>query len=136
MAAAVSCPDGKKLVQLVLGRVTSPESEGLVQHLEQCARCAQALQALPAEDTLVEAARNWDTVHDTPEADAVRRLVTRLRSLNPGARTGGHDSASASTPATEAMQGVAPTSDVDDQATLGPAQAADEMGRLGSYRVL
>src|SRR5262245_34322207 len=83
MPAITRCPDRDLLRRLVLGRVDGPEAERLAHHLEECDRCASVAQTLPAEDTLVEAARAPATDPDRGQQERLRVLVDRLRDLGP-----------------------------------------------------
>src|SRR5207247_1124736 len=89
--------------------------------MEQCADCHQALQTLTGEDRLAEAAQRAGAA---PGAEApgglVEHLIERLSDyFGP--------TAARETPADAAEE----LSDF-----LAPAEAPDELGRLGPYRIL
>jgi serine/threonine protein kinase len=130
MSLGPDCPDAPLLEQFLLGRVQDAEAEQLEYHLTGCPRCAVTVRRLRAEDPLVRAMRGAE---DTPPGaqpeviDAIVPVLKRLR--GPGETT------------TLAPPGVtgAPgdlTTPIPASAFLAPAQAPDELGRLGPYRVL
>jgi serine/threonine protein kinase/WD40 repeat protein len=124
------CPDAQSLQRLMLGQISGPEGDSLEQHVSECRRCADTLQVLKAEDTLVEAMRAQKAAAEKAENDTVEELIKRLRQQPPASVTaGGADSL----PATGAPtgDGTEPLCDF-----LAPAQDATEIGRLGGYRIL
>jgi hypothetical protein len=110
-AVSAACPDPRALPDLALGRLPPDEVERLAGHCERCARCTEALQALPTQDTLVEAVAAQATRAGRPRDEAAEALIERLKQ-------------------------VPAPAPVDLNGLLGPAQAPDELGRLGPYRVL
>jgi tetratricopeptide (TPR) repeat protein len=57
MQLGPGCPSGLILKQFALGQLPDTQHQQLAQHLEKCAQCLAAVQALPAEGTLVQAGR-------------------------------------------------------------------------------
>src|SRR5207244_2157893 len=128
-----------------------PEGDQLAQHLEQCDRCAATVRTLRAEDTLVEAARTRVTAGDGPEADMIRGLVERLRRSSPPAASSNESEVTVSEARTRVMA-RAPSTRIPPEAPstrapaeagrreihafLEPPQGPDELGRLGTYRLL
>jgi anti-sigma factor RsiW len=51
------CPDPRDLLRFTLGQVPEPEAGPLGQHLLSCPQCADTLNNLRAEDTLIDALR-------------------------------------------------------------------------------
>ncbi|MBI1914365.1 MAG: protein kinase [Planctomycetes bacterium] len=141
MMPVISCPDRDVLQRLMLGQVPEPEGEQLAQHLEQCSRCLAVVQALTAEDTLVEAARATATVTDSPEAPAIRGLIERIRQLGPitvvPVELETQSALSSVAPATDAVNpGLSAAVTAVQYDFLTPAQGPAEIGRLGPYRIL
>lgn len=127
---AQTCPEPVQLQALVLGHLDDAQAECLEEHeehVEQCAWCGGRLGTLPAEDTLVSAMRAHARVA-LPSADltALQDLLPRLRQLRP--------TNSAATPYPQGASAM--NVNVDTLEILGPPQSADELGRLGPYRVL
>ena len=132
MAIVSACPDAAVLQQLAMGRMSPHEVEHLAKHCEQCPRCIQVLHTLKADDTLIEAMAAQSTTPHQACADAVHSLIERLKQMpSPvpapelSATIGAESTPPASIECTQA-------SDI----ALAPPQAADEIGRLGGYRVL
>jgi serine/threonine protein kinase/Leucine-rich repeat (LRR) protein len=157
MAMTHACPDLARYQSLASGLLSSPESEALLNHLAGCDSCVQRLEGLSQRDTLVELIRQARTEGDPPGAETVARLVERLRKLKlrPNAEAAEEPTglpASAKTappvePANSQSVGVpeptgpyhGPAPDSQEREfceCLAPAQAPDELGRLGPYRVL
>jgi tetratricopeptide (TPR) repeat protein len=111
MSANVSCPSIEDLHRLQCGRLPAAEVEVLARHLEACGQCAEALQSLAGEDSLVGILSGDDTAEDAP----VDQLIGRLKGLLSGETT-----------STSAR--LAPV--------LAPPRGPGEIGRLGNYRVL
>jgi len=129
MAQFHACPDESQLRRIILqGQGSEAEVEAVASHLEQCDACAERLESSLAGDTLVNAMQQ-QTLRDPSEPD-LSRLIQKLLAMGPGgdwvAKT--VDSASASSDV--------PSADDEDMSFLAPAEADDEIGRLGSYRVL
>jgi tRNA A-37 threonylcarbamoyl transferase component Bud32 len=121
MSALSPCPAAEVLRRFVLGQLPEPEITAVQQHLADCDRCLATVDDLQPEDAFVRALGLW-AAGDSAEA-SVGELIERLRAAGPALMetTGAadrHDTPSAG------------------QSMLGPPQAPDEIGRLGSYRVL
>lgn len=117
MPQVTSCPDAQAFQRVLGGHVGAADAERLAEHLELCGRCADTVEQLLASDTLREALqRGGEAQGDDP---VVVRLMEKLRGLRQGS--------------------AAPAqADKDDEYNLdflAPAQADDEIGRLGPYRV-
>ena len=127
VATSAACPNVQKYEQLLEGHLPFAEAERLAAHLESCSRCADAFSTLQSHDTLLEAARGAEPVRlGEDETDAGRRLLEGLFKLR------------ATEPVTQGDGATAPAAQAspDSYDFLAPAQAADEIGRLGAYRVL
>jgi len=67
----------------MLGQISGPEGDSLEQHVAECGSSATTLQALAAEDTLVEAMRAHRVAAAGAENDTVEELIKRLRQPPP-----------------------------------------------------
>ena len=127
MAATFACPAPQVLQQYLLGQTTEPEAAALEEHLRHCGRCAQTLRDLPAEDALVAAVRAQATAAGPGAGADVEQLIARLCAVPATTLP------TAGPAATPPSSGTAAGGAYD---FLAPAQGADEIGRLGPYRVL
>jgi hypothetical protein len=82
MPTIIPCFEPRQLERLLAGGVPADELDSAARHLEECARCAEALDRLLKQDTLLEAARTQTAADDGPEAAAVRALIDRVRALH------------------------------------------------------
>src|SRR5438067_6497182 len=153
MPSARACPDVSQYQRLSCGGPLSfPEKEALLAHLEGCDACATQVEALSANDTLVELIRQSRTRGDVPKGETIARLVKQLRELRPNAPAAGEVPTRPPVPAGSADV-KSPGGTVPDHGTtpvqphsagenqdlcdfLAPPQAPDEIGRLADYRVL
>jgi serine/threonine protein kinase len=126
------CPDRDALQQLVLGKVAEPEARRLEGHLRACPNCQATLPELDAGDPLVQSLRQGRGVAAAlPQAELLECLMRRLREL----RT--RDEPSGLPPATSLVAAdTAADPEEEPYDFLAPPEAADEIGRLGPYRVL
>jgi eukaryotic-like serine/threonine-protein kinase len=127
MPTITGCPDVSILEQLLLGQVPAAEAEALALHVAACSRCAGTLQQIRVDDPLVDAMRHLPSANDPEQNQLVQALIPCLKRLqaNDAQRTLPHE--------TQHHEPAQPTARFD---FLAPAEAADEIGRLGSYRVL
>jgi WD40 repeat protein len=140
--AAPGCPDPRSYQRLASGLLSDADKEALLAHLEDCAFCARRLSQLPESDTLAELLRQAETVTGAAGQETVARLVERLSRLRPSAAV--PPAAARSPTPTNGPGALAETVDLSPSADdsqryrefLSPPQAPDELGRLGSYRVL
>jgi serine/threonine protein kinase/WD40 repeat protein len=128
MRATADCPLLSDYQHLVRGELPSAEVERITGHLEGCDRCAAAVRPLLNDDTALDALRQAHGDTPTPKSDLPAGLFQRLCALKP------------STSHTDTSGGTAswagPSADKEEYAFLAPAEKPDEIGRLGSYRVL
>lgn len=126
MAVVSVCPDVHVLQQLALGQVSLEEVERLARHVEACGACVGVLHTLRGDDTLTDSIKAASAVEEVDPR--IREVIARL--------TGKQQPSPESTdvfrgaPREPGIESVAPAD------FLAPAQAADEIGRLGPYRVL
>lgn len=124
-----SCPDVGRYQRLAAGSLPGAEKQALLDHLKSCAECTQKLNALPEKDTLAGLVRQAPTLDAKAVREAMARPVKRITE----ARHSAKDSDGGAS--TVAYRPVAkPESELAD--FLAPPQTADELGRLGPYRVL
>ncbi|HEV3262871.1 MAG TPA: serine/threonine-protein kinase [Gemmataceae bacterium] len=162
MIPAARCPDDETLQRLLLGRLAQQKAESLEEHLLGCNRCGDMAQALKAEDALVAVMRAArPSAARGPEGEIVRELIGRLQELRRPTPPPASDTATGTirlgdTPSVEGSAGAIPpeAGRVPDEATLAlqappieeptqglydflaPARGAQELGRLGPYRIL
>jgi hypothetical protein len=124
---AATCPSAEAVRQFLLGQTQDPAADELARHFAGCPSCAQSLEGLKADDTLLDALRSADTLGDgvSPEVEQFIERFRRLPELDAGSKAGGGEGTAPPEPKAAELA-----------AFLAPALAADEIGRLGSYRVL
>src|SRR5262245_31915980 len=132
MPHLAACPDPARYAQALAGRLSAGELDELASHLEACPGCLEVARSLPDDPLSGLLRRGGAGDSDLPAA--VPGLVERvLRLSRPGGAT------TTSQGDSEARTGDQPDSaagPAPNLAFLGPARQADEIGRLGPYRVL
>jgi hypothetical protein len=135
MTALPLCPDAAALRRYQLGETPWPDAEPLERHLAGCARCFQSLQALRADDALINDLRAGaaDAEPDSPE---LMSLMVRLARLSLAV----HDPPTVLTdpppPNVRPLPQAALDKTEDGLTFLEPPQDPAEVGRLGPYRIL
>lgn len=157
------CPNTLVLEQLLLGRLQEDEAQVFEQHLDRCPQCAAKAHTLRPSDTLLDAMREYQPPAADDSAVA-RRMVERLgprdsqevaalKSDAPEIAPKEHEAADGESqhdlfrrlasilrpPQAEDGKKRLPPATANDPAQydfLAPAESADELGRLGNYRVL
>lgn len=115
------CPELESYAALTAGAAPPAEAEKLLAHLETCADCAKRVETLGHSNTLLDDMRRADVdTHPSGEA-LVQQLITQARALGDS-----HATAPSAEP-----HSAEPALDF-----LAAAQQADEIGRLGGYRML
>jgi tetratricopeptide (TPR) repeat protein len=131
MSAFSPCPDRNELHDFVLGLMPAERAEEVVRHLARCPDCLAFVDALPAEDALVEAVQQGLRQTEGPFVDEPdERLLARLCALTPP-RTALAGSATPLSPSGKTEEIVHELG-----ASLEPPVGRDEIGRLGRYDVL
>jgi hypothetical protein len=120
MATLTPCPPPGDLRRLLTGRLAPADVEPLAAHLDACPGCVAAWAGLSADDTLADALHATTSGTPPPPSERLHAVMERLRRLPPVTTT--------DVPAN--------SEEAPDLAFLAPAQAPDEIGRLGGYRVL
>src|SRR2546423_7237959 len=127
MPATSQCPEAEVLERLHRGQVTLLEVETIGEHLLQCGRCAELAGSVPAGDELIAAARAGVVPTDEALQARIGALIARLRDCQPPIATPIPEATGQfpppAAPVTETNEGL--------YDFLGPAQEADEIGRLG-----
>ncbi len=149
MAGAKKCPDDQSLRQLLHGPISDTAASLLEEHLLECDSCVERTKALEANGDLIRIVQSASSLEQPGGADlANEQLVRKLHGLRTsgsvaasqstvdGAEAGPNGRMKADTPSHE--RGVRdPDSDLEgDGDCLAPPEQPDEIGRLGSYRVL
>jgi serine/threonine protein kinase len=116
MTTKTPCPSVERLADLVAGRMAPDQVDELAQHLEACGHCVALIQSLPA-DTLA------NSLLTPPIAGTPADLIARIKGL-------------ANTPTGDDLATGSADRSSDFRDYLSAPQAPDEIGRLGSYRVL
>jgi anti-sigma factor RsiW len=136
------CPSREELQQLATGMLPEPPATEVESHVLECPACQATTASLKLGDTFVDEVRQGarQAQHASGQLAAedqarVERLIADLSGLHQ-ASGGDTDVVSQQPPPT----GVAPAAKGDLLAELSaywqPPQRADELGRLGGYRVL
>ena len=134
-----------------------PQLDVLAEHLETCPDCLAQAQTLSPTDTLAKTLSEASEQTEGPDAAVVARLIEKLKTLAAAPMANlsdelSEDSLIGSTPdaldedltASGGWQGSELESELlashegsdHEWGFLSPPQAADEIGRLGSYRIL
>ena len=127
----VACPDRQTLNDFLLGRLSGEVADSVEEHFASCESCVAAASSLGGEDDLCDAMRaaGEDQLERSPE---VSELVSRIQFQVAGRDT-------VLTGDTHSSPGEQP-GEADLQRELleclSQAESADELGRLGEYRVL
>jgi formylglycine-generating enzyme required for sulfatase activity/serine/threonine protein kinase len=132
MAVRTSCPDPDQLRQFLLGQSPQAELDTLERHLRQCSRCQQIVEALKTDDTLCRLVSE-----DLPTAGSGTGLGKKQKKTS-GLQQAPTVPLPPSRPENQPRPSASPGRPDSDSnfAFLAPAQAPDELGRLGNYRVL
>jgi serine/threonine protein kinase len=135
MAVTIQCPPQDLLRRLLLGELSPFELESLSAHVLKCDQCAAVLNEMRTSDDLLQSLRGADTVValDT----RVQTLIDQMSRLP--RETGGATETGVSAPAARATTVTYPNAGAQgasEHAFLSPPERPDELGRLGSYRVL
>ncbi len=126
-----TCPTPGMLQDMLLGKCTEVELEAISNHLQDCQHCSSLAESGFSDDDLLASMRLAGPVDVDDEV--LLDAIVRSYELKSEAETNQHSE-------TLATSDTKQSSDFDEQQPpldfLGPAQQADELGRLGSYRVL
>jgi anti-sigma factor RsiW len=134
MTAGSTCPDPPVLTQLVLGRLQGPDVTQLEEHLAVCPRCVAHLQSLAGDDDLVRALRPPLRPEEMARRHLAEAVIPLLQRLRPRNRFLPPAADAPTCPDTGPPPSGGPV--LAPFQFLAPAQGADEIGRLGPFRVL
>lgn len=135
------CPEPEQIKVFMPGELSEPGLSALGEHISTYQKCSETIAQLDADDTLHSQLRDGvaqvERIVSEIDPDVMRRikdLPLQGPSADELATPGGAD---------EAMEGTAGENtaaaggDANDVTSfLAPARQADEIGRLGPYRVL
>lgn len=127
------CPDPQTLQRYLLGKIHGPERSVLDEHLLGCDQCVSAVETVVTHDELTKLA-----LGATPPAGEDRSVIAQLIERIKQAQ---HqmDTVRVGETFREDMAPSPKPASVESNEMLdflAPAQAPDELGRLGDYRVL
>jgi len=130
MPDTAACADLQLLERFAIGDLPDAEADALAQHVLLCPSCVARLDTLSGADGLTLSLAGA-SVPGVPSAE-VQRLIDELRTRRP-ARPG-ETTLDFSSP--EEVSIAEPALSAGKLDFLASAQAGDELGRLGAYRVL
>jgi serine/threonine protein kinase/WD40 repeat protein len=136
MTDRLACPNVLTLHRLMRGELADADAVSLEGHIEGCEHCGQALERLLGQDSILRVLRLQATDPNSSSTE-VEDLIRRLKELPAAKHTpfpGGANLAEAPTVTSNPTPLLAPTWEVQD--LLAPAQGPNELGRLGTYRIL
>ena len=133
MPAVTPCPGLAAWERLASGRIAAGEVEPLEEHLLSCSGCLALVKGLTVADPLVQEMERAGRAAAFALEDTSAQFLARLKGLGHAVRRSLADTKDRA-PSRGAGETPVPADDV--RACLGPAEAADEIGRLGGYRVL
>ena len=136
MSNAHECPSVEQLKRLALGQLPDPPAASLEQHLLECDVCAQQTAQLHQADTLMAAMKHAGQAHveRSPEEQAqLERLMSSLSGL--------HAEQVEATILSNPQGPREATREADEvarelSAAWRAPEGADELGRIGGYRIL
>ncbi len=127
MAELRTCPSRDELQQMVVGKLRGTRAEAIAQHLDACPICLEFLQEWIASDEILGA------VHAgrSHKGDPTKTMYLPIGKIQEVVSTwiGARDE-------TRSDPHTLPSSLADFKSLLSPPQAADEIGRIGDFRVL
>jgi len=130
MNAIKSCPSDQQLQDILRGRVSVEEADSSAEHLEACAACAERIEALGESTDLV-----GNAMYAIDER--MQAMMAKMEKLGDDYLAGlSHASTEYPTRSSDTPAPHGKLDHGDFTAFLAPAQAADEIGRLGPYRIL
>ncbi len=130
MPDATCIPD-ERLRPLLLGELSDEDAAPLESHLLECPQCVARTRTLRSSDTLVAALQNAGSPDLSAAAsNSINQLVQRLSDRSQ------LTTQPSSLDATTAFGGAQFTVVTQLMSRLEPAASPDELGRLGSFRIL
>ena len=137
MSESPKCPSIEQLELLAVGHLPQPEASLLEEHLMECGPCAQQTAQLQQDDTLVAVMKKVGTFPPSrsPEEEArLEQLIESVREL----RVEQIEVTRVPDPNSKNSNTKSNRDDVVDELVelWQPSQLADEIGRMGGYRIL
>jgi urea transport system substrate-binding protein len=131
MPTSTACPTVPEILQVLHSESTLDQVVDLARHLVTCPACTDILIRLNITDNVIDRLRAVQAAGDPVDGDKIDGLILALRAATRGAR---------STPPTDHTVDSSPAAtavgEEDWHSLLSPPLFPDEIGRLGSYRVL
>jgi serine/threonine protein kinase/Leucine-rich repeat (LRR) protein len=125
-----TCPGREQLSGYVLGLLPEGAFEEIAEHVEHCAVCEATVLTLEGTpDTVVSVLRQPVPADPVLAERACQRAVEQIRAL-------ASDSLVDAPPTGIPLETPTPSGSDERLDFLAPAKSSDELGRLGSYRVL
>jgi serine/threonine protein kinase len=126
MAELGSCPSRDELQQMVLGQLPDLKANRIQLHLERCPKCCSALDQCVTSDQFLEALQ-----HRQGASEPTKTMYVPVECLRGALSTWsrGFDK-------TQGGKSGRPFSMSELSRQLSPPESADEIGRLGEFRVL
>jgi WD40 repeat protein len=134
MPPASPCPSGDRLQSFLLGDLPEDEAGPVEEHLAACPDCTGTLEGLRAHDTFTEGVRAQAAAAGDPLDSVVASAIRLLHALPASVPADATAAGSAGDGSPPPDGSFGPTEEA--QTFLAPPEAADEIGRLGGYRVL
>lgn len=121
-----ACPPVNRWKDFVVGQLPVTDIEELGAHLHSCSSCEDEVKSIPLDDALLETLRSNPTDVEMSEEVIIEQLINRLKEVSAASMSTYHSDDS-----------VCDEEEVPDaHEHLSPPEEADEIGRLGNYRVL
>jgi len=145
MSGNIACPTPTDLKAFLQGEFEEAEFGVISEHVEVCTTCQGVLQTISSQDTLLDDARGDFTTTERVAAEIPRPLLEILKKLPERAagNEGGTEVFDRPAPKRSTVNDSSLTEpgssiqfDANCASFLAPPQLADEIGRLGSYRIL
>lgn len=129
------CYDAASLRQFVIGDLGQEQSISLEQHLLDCDPCAELLNKLMEEDSLLESIQGHSTLGDGAETEQVRKLIHQLCQLKQPTRQLPAEDLSSTRQLPDSVL-VHSLEQIPQVPFLDPPLQPGDLGRLGQYRIL
>ncbi len=136
MSNTQQCPSVEQLKQLAVGLLPDPLATSLEVHLLECGSCVQQTAQLQHADTLLLAIKHAGQARSERSPEEVARLERLMTSLS--GLCGEPEDATRLSHPSGSSDATGLSDDVTREWTAlwRPPESADELGRIGSYRIL
>ena len=140
MSKVESCPNPEAMRNLIEHGGPDAEIEVLASHLEQCEACGQAMDTLLGVDSTVADLQSGKMIQ-IPSGPVLEELKSKLHGLKPVAATALEQNQTLLFAVQPDAKPTTPPTSAQDlteafASFLAPSERADEIGRLGNYRIL